>query len=131
MQERIAKAAAITAGETAWRGPKNRSLPLAGDTLVQVAPGMTFPALDPETALPYENEIARLSAQLEREDISDQSRDLYENSRAKVQEELEAERLRRTLAGSLGTCTGGTNTRRPEARSGNCRQSPPSAAAGG
>ena len=79
----------------------------AGTVLVPLAmliwAAMTFPALDPETALPYENEIARLSAQLEREDISDQSRDLYENSRAKVQEELEAERLRRTLAGSLGT----------------------------
>ncbi|QCC84435.1 ferrous iron transport protein B [Desulfovibrio desulfuricans] len=79
----------------------------AGTVLVPLAmliwAAMTFPALDPETALPYENEIARLSARIEREDISDQSRDLYENSRAKVQEELEAERLRRTLAGSLGT----------------------------
>lgn len=79
----------------------------AGTVLVPLAmliwAAMTFPALDPETALPYENEIARLSARIEREDISDQSRDLYQNSRAKVQEELEAERLRRTLAGSLGT----------------------------
>ena len=79
----------------------------AGTVLVPLAmliwAAMTFPALDPQTALPYENEIARLSAQIEREDISDQSRGIYENSRAKVQEELEAERLRRTLAGSLGT----------------------------
>jgi len=50
VQERIAKAAAITAGETAWRGPKNRSLPLAGDTLVQVAPGMSLEGFEPAPA---------------------------------------------------------------------------------
>ena len=79
----------------------------AGTVLVPLAmliwAAMTFPALDPQTALPFENEIARLSARLERDDLSEQMRSTYEQSLAKTQEELDAERLRHTLAGSLGT----------------------------
>lgn len=79
----------------------------AGTVLVPLAmliwAAMTFPALDPQTALPFENEIARLSARLERDDLSEQVRSTYEQSLAKTQEELDAERLRHTLAGSLGT----------------------------
>ena len=79
----------------------------AGTVLVPLAmliwAAMTFPALDPQTALPFENEIAHLSARLERDDLSEQLRNTCEESLAKVQEELDAERLRHTLAGSLGT----------------------------
>ena len=79
----------------------------AGTVLVPLAmliwAAMTFPALDPQTALPFENEIAHLSARLERDDRSEQLRNTCEESLAKVQEELDAERLRHTLAGSLGT----------------------------
>ena len=64
---------------------------------------MTFPALDPQTALPFENEIARLSAGLERDDLPAEARAQQEESLAKVQEELDAERLRHTTAGRLGT----------------------------
>ena len=46
----------------------------AGTVLVPLAmliwAAMTFPALDPQIALPFENEIARLSARLERDDLS-------------------------------------------------------------
>lgn len=79
----------------------------AGTVLVPLAmliwAAMTFPALDPQIALPFENEIARLSARLERDDLSQQMRSTYEQSLAKTQEELGAERLRHTIAGSLGT----------------------------
>ena len=79
----------------------------AGTVLVPLAmliwAAMTFPALDPQIALPFENEIARLSARLERDDLSEQMRSTYEDSLAKAQEKLDAERLRHTLAGSLGT----------------------------
>lgn len=64
---------------------------------------MTFPALDPQTALPFENEIARQSAGLERDDLPAEARAQQEESLAKVQEELDAERLRHTTAGRLGT----------------------------
>lgn len=64
---------------------------------------MTFPALDPQTALPFENEIARLSASLDKDDLTAEARASQEESLAKVQEELDAERLRHTTAGSLGT----------------------------
>lgn len=79
----------------------------AGTVLVPLSmliwAAMTFPALDPQTALPFENEIARLSAGLEREDLPAEAHANQEEALAKVQEELDAERLRHTLAGSLGT----------------------------
>lgn len=79
----------------------------AGTVLVPLSmliwAAMTFPALDPQIALPFENEIARLSAGLERQDLPAEARTSPEESLAKVQEELDAERLRNTLAGSLGT----------------------------
>ena len=79
----------------------------AGTVLVPLSmliwAAMTFPALDPQTALPFENEIARLSAGLEREDLPAGARASQEEALAKVQEKLDAERLRHTLAGSLGT----------------------------
>ena len=86
----------------------------AGTVLVPLAmliwAAMTFPALDPQIALPFENEIARLSARLERDDLSEQMRSSYEQALAKSQEELDAERLRHTLAGSLGTWLEGVTT---------------------
>ena len=47
VRERIAKASGITQGETPWRGPKNRQLPLAGDVLIQRAPGMSLEGYTP------------------------------------------------------------------------------------
>lgn len=47
VRERIAKASGITQGETPWRGPKNRQLPLTGDVLAPVAPGMNLEGYAP------------------------------------------------------------------------------------
>ena len=47
VRERIAKASGITQGETPWHGPKNRQLPLAGDVLTQLAPGMNLEGYTP------------------------------------------------------------------------------------
>lgn len=56
--ERIAKASGITQGETPWRGPKNRQLPLAGDVLAQVAPGMNLEGYTPAPQWPAEVPLA-------------------------------------------------------------------------
>lgn len=50
--ERISKACETTSGDTAWHGPKNRQLPLAGDVLVQVAPGMNLEGYSPAPEWP-------------------------------------------------------------------------------
>ena len=47
VRERIAKGSGITQGETPWRGPKNRQLPLAGDVLTLRAPGMNLEGYTP------------------------------------------------------------------------------------
>ncbi len=79
----------------------------AGTVLVPLSmliwAAMTFPALDPQTALPFENEIARLSANLESKDLTPEMRAQQEECLVKIQEEQDAERLRHTLAGRLGT----------------------------
>ena len=52
VRERISRASGITQGETAWRGPKNRQLPLTGDVLNQVAPGMSLEGYAPASVWP-------------------------------------------------------------------------------
>ncbi len=52
VRDRIAKASGITLGETPWRGPKNRALPLTGDPLVLVAPGMSLEGFEPAPVWP-------------------------------------------------------------------------------
>ena len=52
--DRIAKASGITEGETAWHGPKNRALPLTGDTLTLAAPGMSLEGFEPAPEWPAE-----------------------------------------------------------------------------
>ena len=52
VRERIAQASGITRGETPWRGPKNRQLPLTGDVLTQVAPGMNLEGYAPASVWP-------------------------------------------------------------------------------
>ena len=47
VRERIAKGSGITQGETPWRGPKNRQLPLAGDVLTLRAPCMNLEGYAP------------------------------------------------------------------------------------
>ena len=47
VRERMAKAGGFEADNTPWRGPKNRQLPLAGDVLTPVAPGMNLEGYTP------------------------------------------------------------------------------------
>lgn len=54
VRDRIAKASGITEGETAWRGPKNRTLPLTDDTLTLAAPGMSIEGFEPAPEWPAE-----------------------------------------------------------------------------
>lgn len=54
VRDRIAKASGITEGETAWRGPKNRALPLTNDTLTLAAPGMSIEGFEPTPQWPAE-----------------------------------------------------------------------------
>ena len=48
--ERIARACGFDQAESPWRGPKNRQLPLTGDVLYQVAPGMNLEGYVPAPA---------------------------------------------------------------------------------
>ena len=48
--ERIARACSFDQAESPWRGPKNRQLPLTGDVLYQVAPGMNLEGYVPAPA---------------------------------------------------------------------------------
>lgn len=52
VRDRIAKASGITQGETPWRGPKNRQLPLTDDVLNQIAPGMNIEGYGPAPEWP-------------------------------------------------------------------------------
>lgn len=63
---------------------------------------MTFPALDPQHALPYENEIARLAVNLENSALDPGLRQQDAARLTKVQEDLDAARLRYSFAGRLG-----------------------------
>ena len=54
VRDRIAKASGITEGETAWRGPKKRALPLTDDTLTLAAPGMSIEGFEPAPEWPAE-----------------------------------------------------------------------------
>ena len=64
--------------------------------------GMTFPALDPQLALPFENNIARLTAALEASELADDAHADLEDKLVKTEEALSAERLRNSFAGRLG-----------------------------
>ena len=79
----------------------------AGTVLVPLAmliwAGMTFPALDPQLALPFENNIARLSAALEVPELAEEEHAALEDKLTKAEEALSAERLRNSFAGRLGT----------------------------
>ena len=78
----------------------------AGTILAPIAvliwAGMTFPALDPQHALPYENEIARLAVNLENSALDPGLRQQDAARLTKVQEDLDAARLRYSFAGRLG-----------------------------
>ncbi len=79
----------------------------AGTVLVPLAmliwAGMTFPALDPQLALPFENDIARLSAALENPELAEDAHADLEGRLGKAEKALNAERLRHSFAGQLGT----------------------------
>ena len=45
--ERIARSGGITQGESPWRGPKNRQLPLPGDILAHITPGINLEGYAP------------------------------------------------------------------------------------
>ena len=45
--DRIGRACAVTQGENPWRGPKNRQLPLTGDVLTKVTPGINLEGYTP------------------------------------------------------------------------------------
>lgn len=79
----------------------------AGTVLVPLAmliwAGMTFPALDPQLALPFENDIARLSAALENPELAETAHAEIEDRLGSAEKALNAERLRHSFAGQLGT----------------------------
>ena len=79
----------------------------AGTVLVPLAmliwAGMTFPALDPQLALPFENDIARLSAALENPELAETAHADLEDRLGSAEKALNAERLRHSFAGQLGT----------------------------
>ena len=79
----------------------------AGTVLVPLAmliwAGMTFPALDPQLALPFENDMARLSAALENPELAKDAHADLEDRLANAEKALNAERLRHSFAGQLGT----------------------------
>jgi ferrous iron transport protein B len=83
----------------------------AGTILAPIAvliwAGMTFPALDPQLALPYENEIAQLNVTLENPEADPALRQQNADRLTIVQEELDAERLRHSFAGRLGAALEG------------------------